>query len=148
MSLKRGAIWMKQHGKICLAFACICSISGCSLKYPFFNTNEDWLVVPVGKELSQLPKDFSLTFIPKEKKLEINSKCINDTATYGFNSGRFSAVFNNIRPDSCLGIYQRESVTGLFKLLRDGAVLRGEGNNIIYVEKDNEVIIQLRRRES
>lgn len=149
MSLKQGEIRMKWHGKICLALACMFSISGCSLKYPFFNVNEGWNVVPVGKEFSYLPEDFSLTFIPKEKKLQVHSKCISDHAVYEFNSGKFSATFNNIRSDSCLGIYQKQSVGNLFNLLRDGVVLRGGGgNNIIYLEKDNEVKIQLRKKES
>ncbi|EFB2837502.1 hypothetical protein FHD46_19885 [Escherichia coli] len=149
MSLKQGGIRMKWHGKICLALTCIFSLSGCSLKYPFFNVNESWNIVPVGKEFTYLPEDFSLTFIPKEKKLKVYSKCISDHAVYGFNSGKFSATFNNIRSDSCLGIYQKQSVGNLFNLLRDGVVLRGGGaNNIIYLEKDSEVKIQLRKKES
>ncbi|EPW1928167.1 MxiM family type III secretion system pilotin [Escherichia coli] len=140
---------MKWHGKICLALACMFSISGCSLKYPFFNVNEGWSVVPVGKEFSYLPEDFSLTFFPKEKKLEVHSKCISDHTVYGFNSGKFSATFNNIKSDSCLGIYQKQSVDNLFNLLKDGVVLRGEGiNNIISFEKDNVVKIQLRKKET
>ena len=150
MSLKQGEIRMKWHGKrLCLALVCMCSISGCSLKNAFFNVNEGWSVVPVGKEFTHLPEDFSLTFLPKEKKLKVQSKCISEHAVYGFNSGKFSATFNNIKSDSCLGIYQKQSVSNLFNLLRDGVVLRGGGiNNIIYLEKDNEVKIQLRKKET